>query len=185
MEYKKVRDLMRPIADFPIISGSVTFVEAMEALERVQEDFRTGKAPENILLVHDRMGRIIGRLSPMDIVQGLEPNYFQIDESDSMPYGHLVHDALENMRKQYRLWQKPLQELCEGARSRPVESFVSMPDPEQMVDIDDRTNVAFDLFVTLRHGSLFVTDQDRIVGLIRFSDIYAWIKQIMKSGSST
>ncbi len=181
MEYKKVRDLMRPIGDFPTIRGSATFVEAMEALEQVQEDFRSGKAPENILLVHDGAERIVGRLSPMDIVQGLEPNYFRLDTIDRLPHGDLVQTVLKRTRMQLRLWQKPLPELCRIARNTRVESFVTMPPADHMVSVDDRITVAFDLFVVLRHGSLFVTDRGEIAGMIRFSDVYAWIKQIMRS----
>lgn len=182
MAYKKVRDLMRPISDFPSIEGKVTFIEAIDALERVQEDFQTGKAPEIILLIRDDDGTIIGRLSPMDIVHGLEPNYFSLDDDTDIPYRHLVMSTVERMRKLERLWQKPLAELCENARNITVDSFVTLPEANQMVDIDARIDIAFDLFVVLRHGSLFVTDDGRnIVGLLRFSDVYAWIKDIVRA----
>ena len=181
MENLKVRELMRPIEDFPSVSSEITFYEAMEALDRAHEDFRTGKAPENILLVRDRTGQIVGRLSPMDIVKGLEPNYFQLDHLDDLPYDHLVKDAIDAMRRQVRLWQQPLAELCEKACSVKIGSFVEMPPREQMVSVDDGLDSAFDLFLVLRHGSLFVTDGPEVVGLIRFSDIYNRIKEVMRS----
>ncbi len=40
--------------------------------------------------------------------------------------------------------------------------------------------IAF-IFVILRHGSLFVTEGGTIVGLLRFSDVYAWIKEIVRA----
>jgi ferredoxin len=181
MENTKVRELMRPIEDFPSISGELSLFEAMEALERVQEDYRTGKAPEIILLVRGKSGAVQGKISPMDIVKGLEPNYFQFGKEEHFPFDNIVMDAVEAMRSQVRLWQQPLSELCRKAWAVKIESFIEMPPREQMVDIDDCLPTAFDLFVITRQGSLFVVDGRNVVGIIRFSDIYNKIKEVMRS----
>lgn len=179
MDKMKVRELMRPVEEFPRVSRRATFMEAIDTLEKAQEAFTAGKSPQRILLVYDDDGRILGKLSPMDVVKGLEPNYepmfknlsgFQIDKQ-----------TLESMKKEYRLWQRPLADLCKKANSITIGDFVRLPAPDHMVKADDRMDNAFHRFVVGRHDSLFVKDGDKIVGLIRFSDVYRKIAQAMRS----
>ncbi len=180
MERMKVRELMIPIDEFPTISCKSTFLEAMEALEKAQEEFNAGNVPENILLVHDEEGKIVGKISPMDIVFGLEPNYSQIENLETFSQYGLVKSALDIVKKQYKLWQKPFAELCRKAYDIKIENIIKMPPSEHMVKADDKMDAAFHLFVLLRHGSLFVKNGKKIIGLLRFSDVYKKIRQTMQ-----
>jgi hypothetical protein len=45
------------------------------ALERAQEEFLSGKREQRIMLVTDSENKVVGKLSPIDVVRGLEPNY--------------------------------------------------------------------------------------------------------------
>lgn len=168
MEKMKVRELMRSIDEFPRISSQATFMEAVKVLEKVDLEFKSGKAPEKILLVYDVTGYIVGKLSPMDVVQGLEPNYANIDDLKVTPYYQLI-----------RMWHRPLGELCEKAHSVKIHNFIKMPTTDHMVNVDDKMDSAFHLFVVNRHDSLFVKDGQDIVGLIRFSDVYKKIRETM------
>lgn len=176
----KVRELMRPVREFPRISSQATFMEAEEALEKAQQAFGSGKAPQRILLVHDKTGKIVGKLSPMDLVQGLEPNYDKIDSLTNVSHYHLSQRTLERMKEQFRLWQTPLAELCKKAYNVKIENFIRLPSADHMVNADDGMDSAFHLFVVSRHDSLFVKEGEEIVGLIRFSDVYRKIAQTMR-----
>lgn len=181
MENTKVKDLMRPIQDFPRISSQTTLMEAVDALEKADEEFKAGKAPQRILLIYDKTGKIIGKMSPMDVVQGLEPNYERIDRLKDMPRFGLTETMLEGMKQELRLWVKPLSELCKKAYEVKIENFIKLPTPDHMVKADDPMDTAFHLFVVGRHDSLFVKDGNEIVGLIRFSDVYRKIKETMRA----
>lgn len=180
MEKMKVRELMRPIKEFPRISSQATFVEAVEALEKAQEAFRSGKAPQRILLVQDKAGKIVGKLSPMDVVQGLEPNYERVDSLKNHSRYRLAESTLERIKEEFRLWQRPLSELCTKAHDVKIENFIKLPSPDHMVNADDRMDNVFHRFVVGRHDSLFVAEGGEIVGLIRFSDVYKKIAQTMR-----
>ena len=143
-------------------------MEAVEALEEADQEFKLGKAPERILLIYDVTEKIVGILSPMDVVQGLEPNYFNIDDLKATPYYQLI-----------RMWHRPLGELCEKAHSVKIHNFIKMPTPDHMVNVDDKMDNAFHLFVVNRHDSLFVKDGQDILSLIRFSDVYKKIRETM------
>jgi predicted transcriptional regulator len=180
MEKMKVRELMRPVQEFPRISDQATFMDAVEALEKAQQAFSTGKAAQRILLVYDEAGKIVGKLSPMDLVQGLEPNYDRIDSLKSESRYRLGQNILDRMKEEFRLWQRPLMELCKKAYNVRIENFVKLPSPDHMVKVDDKMDGAFHLFVVGRHDSLFVKEEEEIVGLIRFSDVYKKIAQTMR-----
>lgn len=181
MENMRVRDLMRPIEEFPKISGKATFLEAVLELEEAQKKYDAGKVPENILLVQDERGNIVGKISPMDVVLGLEPNYSQIEKLETFAHYGLVRSAMKTVKKQYQLWQKPLAELWQKSHSLKIENFIQMPTSEHMVKPDDKMDTAFHLFVLLRQGSLFVKDKATVVGVIRFSDVYKKIQQTIKA----
>lgn len=181
MEKTKVKDLMRPISDFPSISSQATLMEAVDALEKADGEFRAGKAPQRILLVYDKTGKIIGKMSPMDVVQGLEPRYDKIDRLKGIPRFGLADSMFEMMKEELRLWQKPLSELCKKAYQIKIENFITLPTADHMVKADDTMDTAFHLFVVGRHDSLFVKDGEDIVGLIRFSDVYRKIKETMRA----
>ena len=180
MEKMKVRDLMRPVQQFPRISNQATFMEAVEALEKAQQAFSAGNAPQRILLVCDETEKIVGKLSPMDLVQGLEPNYDRIDSLKSESRYRLGQRILDRMKEEFRLWQRPLAELCTKAHGAKIENFIKLPSPDHMVNVDDKMDNAFHLFVVGRHDSLFVKKGEEIVGLIRFSDVYKKIAQTMR-----
>jgi predicted transcriptional regulator len=180
MEKMKVKELMRPVEEFPRISRQATFFEAVEALEKAQQEFSSGKAPQRILLVYDEAGKIVGKLSPMDVVKGLEPNYDKIDSLKTISHYRLAPGTLESMKEHFRLWQRPLADLCTKAYRVKIESFIRMPTPDHMVKADDRMDNAFHLFVVGRHDSLFVREGEEIVGMIRFSDVYRKIAQTLR-----
>lgn len=181
MEQMKVRDLMRPIGEFARLTSRTSLLDAVNALEKAQKDFETGKAPQRIILVEDDGGTIVGKLSPMDVVQGLEPNYNKIESMMSKPPRGLSYSMLESLKAQFRLWERPLAELCGKAYSVKIENFIRLPTPGHMVRVDDRMDKAVNLFIMGRHDSLFVTDGGQIVGLIRFSDVYKGIAETMKA----
>lgn len=181
MDKMKISELMRPIDEFPHISGQASFMEGVTALENVEREFKMGNTPERILLVHDVEGKILGKLSPMDIVQGLESKYDDFDQFKSNQYYHMIRDSLKAMKEQFRLWHRPLGELCKRAYDIKIHDFIKMPTPDHIVMVDDNVDVAFHLFVVRRHGSLFVKNGQNIVGLILFSDIYKKIRESLKA----
>jgi predicted transcriptional regulator len=181
MEKMKVRELMRPVQEFPRISDQATFMDAVEALEKAQQAFSTGKAAQRILLVYDEAGKIVGKLSPMDLVQGLEPNYDRIDSLKSESRYRLGQNILDRMKEEFRLWQRPFVELCKKAHNVRIENFVKLPSPDHMVNAEDKMDAAFNLYVVGRHDSLFVKEGEEIVGLIRFSDVYKKIAETVKA----
>jgi len=181
MEKMKVSELMRPVSEFPKISCEATFSQAVDALEKAQQDYVSGKASQRILLVYDDTQKIVGKLSPLDVVYGLEPNYGNIDTLKDLSYYHIPEKVFEDMKETFRLWQQPLAKLCNKAFEVKIKNCIRTPPPNHILHLNDRMDKAFHLFVVGRNDSLFVMEGDEIVGLIRFSDVYRKIAEIIRA----
>lgn len=179
MEKMKAADLMVPIDAFETIPHTATFYEALTALENARDKHLKGENREKILLVSDENGKITGKISPIDLIRGLEPNYDTMDDKDiSSRYGFGY--ATEAMQETYRLWQTPFKDLCRKAVDVQVKAVIPDSQKKQAIHIDDRLDKAFHLFVMGRHDSLFVMKGDEIVGLLIFSDVYERVSETMK-----
>jgi hypothetical protein len=175
-----VKDFMVPIAKFPRISDTATFSGAVMALERANEEFLSGKREQRILLVTDSENKVVGKLSPLDVVRGLEPDYEKLlDEQSSVYVGNFDY-VIQPMKDQAMLWAKPLDDLCITAKDVLVRDFIQAPKAHQVIEQDATLNNAFHRFVMFKHDSLFVMDGKKLVGLLRFSDVYREIGRRIK-----
>ena len=84
------------------------------------------------------------------------------------------------MKEQTTLWAKPLDDLCTTAKDILVKDFIQPPKSSQIIDQNANLNNAFHRFVMFKHDSLFVMDGKKLVGLLRFSDVYKEIGRRIK-----
>ncbi|WP_373500312.1 CBS domain-containing protein [Desulfococcus sp.] len=179
MEKLHVRDLMVPADKFPRISSHASFYEALAALETAQEKYLSGESEQRILLVEDEKKKIVGKLSPMDLLRGLETNYSRVDTEKTLSRFGFT-GILESIRKDYHLWENPFKDLCRKAEAVQIKDFIKGISEGQSVGVEDPMAKCFHLFVMNRHDALFVFEADRIVGLLRFSDVYREVSSTMK-----
>lgn len=178
MAANKVESLMVPVDKFPMISQDVTFSEAVLALDKAQEEFMAGKREQRILLVRDQDNRIVGKLTPIDVIRGLEPNYGKLVDTDYSAYVSNFEYVIQSMREQMQT--APWDDLCAKAKDARVKDFLRKPTPAQVVQVSDTLNEALHRFILGGHDSLFVTDGQKLVGVIRFSDVYREIQGRIK-----
>lgn len=171
MENLTVRDLMVPADQFPKISSNAHFYEALAALETAQEKYLSGKSGQRILLVENEAGEIMGKLSPIDLLRGLETNYNRVEAEKALSRFGLSH-IWKSLQEDYHLWESPFKDLCRKAEEVKVKDFIKGHSEGQSVGMADPMSKCFHLFVVNRHDALFVMENDQIVGLLRFSDVY-------------
>ena len=68
-------------------------------MEKADQEYKFGKAPQRILLAYDATGKIVGKMSLMDVVQGLEPNYPDIDIPKSTSVSRLRQRVHKSAKK--------------------------------------------------------------------------------------
>jgi CBS domain-containing protein len=183
MQRMKVKDFMTPVGDFPRISEETSFGEAVLALEKAQEDFQAGRSKQRIVLVENDKGHIVGKLSPTDLLRGLEPQYESVagDYSRSRglasSYSHFMQTAFEKTR----FWVDPIDDLCTKAVDVKIKNFLRRITEPQTVNVEDSLDNALHAFILGRHDALFVVKDGTLKGILRFSDVYREIKRIIKT----
>ncbi len=178
-----VMDLMIELSKFPAISRDSLFIEAHAALEKAHDDYLSGRSKFRTLLVHDEKGSIVGKLSPMDLVQGLEPKYADVIDPNRLKFKDTLY-VIQSMKQQKVLWDKPLDNLCQVAQNTRIRDFLKFPTEGHKVKKDESLDSALHLFVVARHDSLFVVEGAKLVGLLLFSDVYKYISDKIKHSCS-
>ncbi|MBU1341521.1 MAG: CBS domain-containing protein [Proteobacteria bacterium] len=183
MEKMKVCDLMVSTDRFPKISNRAGYFEALSALEIAQQKYLSKESEQRILLVENEKGKVIGKLSPIDLFRGLETNYIRVDSEETLT--RFGFDYIwKSMEKDYNLWENPFKDLCYKAKDIQIKEFIREPAKGQSISADDTLVKCFHLFVMNRHDALFVFEKDEIIGVLTFSDVFEKTSQVMKECSS-
>ena len=173
MNKNMVKELMTPVSEFPRIRDDATFAQAAGALRKAQDDFSSGKSRQRILLVEDEKGKIRGKLSPLDLMRGLEPEYDKV--MDPKKGGAFVANyeyVIKSAREHFAILERPLADLCSKAGSTRVGDFLRPVSDIQTIGPEASLNEALHRFIISRFDSLFVVDKGKLAGLLRFSDLY-------------
>lgn len=159
---KTVRDLMVPLEEYPHVPAGTSLQEAVTALARAM----TGPSPDPSrprdrgVLVQASDGRVIGKLSLWDLLNGLRPAF----DPPVDPFGR-VDDHL--------LWSQWLRaDLGERARSVRVDDLVRQPSREESIEETAPLDLAVYRLIRGRHLSLLVVRGKAIVGVLRLSDVF-------------
>jgi len=83
-----VKDLMVPISEYATVSEGASLLDAVLALEKVQEIFDHSQYLHRAILILDKNKRVIGKVSQLDTLRALEPKNEQLDKiEDISRYG--------------------------------------------------------------------------------------------------
>jgi CBS domain-containing protein len=172
---------MIPREEYAVIKQSATLYEAVLALEEAQQEFDQTRYKHRAVLVEDENGRIVGKLGQHDVLRALEPVYSEI-KSKSSAVSHLGFSKrfIESMIENYRLFDKPMEKICEKAGQQKVENYMHLPTEGEVIDVETTLDLAIHLLVLGNHQSLLVTEEDEVVGILRLTDVFAAIFHTMK-----
>ncbi len=179
-----IKDLMVPLEEYATVPEEATLFEAVSALERAQEtlDRKRYLYLHRAVLVYDKNHKIIGKVSQLDVLRALEPKYEDLGDLGRLSRAGFSPRFLKTMLKQESLWDSPLRDICTKAASFKVKTFMHTPTEGEYIDEDASLDEAIHLLVMGHHQSLLVTrgKEKEIVGVLRLTDVFAEIFQIMK-----
>jgi CBS domain-containing protein len=171
-----VKDLMIPLAEYATVSKDATLRDAVLALEEAQKSFRKDAAYKHrAILVYDENRKVVGKVSQIDILRALEPKYEQM--MDKNPKTSLARFGFgrqfqKTLLDQFKLWDKPLRDICKRANEIFVKDFMYTPGEGEYVDENSGLNEAINQLVMGHHQSLIVTRGKEIVGILRLTDVF-------------
>lgn len=179
MKSRRIKELMIPIDDYATIHEDATIAEAILALERVDKQHGDKPYRHQSLIVIDAKRHVVGRLSQVDIMRSLEPRYLDVGDARWIGKSVFNRQALAAMREKFQLWERPLEEMCRNIGNLKVKDSMQVPTDGEFVQEDDTMNIAMHRIVMGRHHSLLVTREGEIVGILRSTDLFNTLFDMM------
>ena len=170
----RVRQIMVPLSEYATVPDNANLVEAIQAMENKNTRHGDGLYRHRSVLVLNAKKRVVGKLSQVDIMRALEPNYNKIGTDISLNRFGFSNTFIKAIREQFNLWQRPLKELFRALAEIRVTEVMYTPADHQRVSEKSTLQEAMHQFVMGRHQSLLVTAArgKRIVGILRSTDTF-------------
>jgi CBS domain containing-hemolysin-like protein len=182
MESIAVRDIMVPLENYATVSEDATLAEAVLALEQAQKDFDQNKYRHRAILVYGKRGKIVGKLSQPDILKALEPKYEGVKDFRELDdqFG-IDADHIRKLIDDLGLLKNPAQDICRKAAECKVKSIMHEPSKGEYVEETATLNEAIVQLLMGHHQSLLVTRGKEIVGILRLTDVFAKVTDMIKA----
>ena len=180
MKTLAVKELMVPLNEYASVSENATLADAIISLEKAQQSFDHTKYRHRAVLVLDKNQQVIGKISQIDALKALEPKYNDIQgEAHGSGFSHFSKYFLKSMQEQFRLFDKPLDQICKKAAELKVKDFMQKMTEGDFLDADATLDEAIHMLIMGNNQSLLVTRDSQIIGILRLTDVFAAVFQSM------
>jgi len=176
----KVKHLMVPLDEYATVNENATLHEAVLALEDSQKRFRQDRYKHRAVLVFDKVHNIVGKVSQLDLIRGLEAGYMKIGDLKNVSRCGFSPKFIKSMIAQYGLWQKPLDDICRKAAQIKVKDIMYTLTEGEYIEEDASFDEAIHQLVMGHHQSLLVTRAGKIVGILRLTDVFGEICDVIR-----
>jgi CBS domain-containing protein len=166
---------MVPLSEYATVTEDATLYEAVLSLEKAQENFedKHTRYRHRAILILDKDGQVIGKISQLDALRALEPKYQSMIQGEGSHRLGFTKSFMKSMLEDYHLFASPLDEICRTAGEQNVKKFMSTLTEGEYVSEDATLDVAIHQFIMGHHQSLLVTGGGKIVGILRLTDVFA------------
>jgi CBS domain-containing protein len=177
-----VKDLMVPLSEYATVTEDATLYEAVLSLEEAQEKFEEKHARyrHRAILVLDKDGKVVGKISQLDVLRALEPKYQDMIQGEGSHRYGFTKNFMKSILEDYHLFASPLGDICRKAGEQNVKKFMYTPTEGEYVSHDASLDVAIHQLIMGHHQSLLVTHGEKIVGILRLTDVFAALFHKMK-----
>ena len=176
------KDLMVPLSEYATVTEDATLYESLLSLEEAQEKFedKHTRYRHRAILILDKEGNVVGKLSQLDMLRALEPKYKDMLLGEGYRQYGFTKDFMKFMLEGYNLFANPLDGICRKAGEQTVNKFMSTPTEGEYVSEDASLDLAIHQFIMGNHQSLLVTGGEKIVGILRLTDVFATVFHKMR-----
>jgi len=171
---------MKPLKQYATIFENTTLYDAVIAREKAQEELdRTRyKYLHRAILVLDKNKQVVGKISQLDVIKALEPKYKEM--GDRLSHWGFSPEFLKSMLDNYMLWANSLVVLSTRAASLKAKDFMYTPTEGEYINADASLEEAMHMLVMGQHHSLLVNKDKKIIGILRLTDVFAAIFDLIK-----
>jgi len=180
MKTIKVKELMLPLEGYATVLQDATLLEAILALEKAQMVLDPTMYKHRAILVLDESGKVVNKITMKNILVALNPNYGKEEGMEVLERSGYSQNLIRSMLAASELWMEPLQLFRERATEQKVGDLVHAPSEDEYIDADATLGEAIHQLVVSPYHSLLVISRDEVVGILRLSDIFIKICNIVK-----
>lgn len=183
MEKFHVKDLMVPLSEYAAVPVGSTLFEAVQSLEKAQEEFDHTKYKHRAILIMDENNVVIGKLSHLHVLGALEPQFEEADDIKALAKFGFSSRVLRTLLKKQRREGAPLEDLCKKAVELKVEDFMHVLAADEYIDYEASLDMAIHQLVQEKLLSLLVRQEGKTIGILRLADVFAAVYHNMKECS--
>jgi CBS domain-containing protein len=182
MKAIRVKDLMVSIDEYATISEEASLYEAILTLEEAHRPYDKKRYKYRAILVQNKNKKIVGMLTDLEVLSGLEPAYKEIGDVRSMALSGMSQDFLKSLAENFQLWQKPLGDICGKAFKIKVKDIDYTTTKGNFIKEDATLDQAIHQLIVGYHQNVLVTrgKDKKIVGVLRLYDVFKKVASIIK-----
>lgn len=170
MEEKKAKDLMLSLDEYATVSQDSTIQEALSALSMAQQGLTGNRHHHRAVLALNEEGKVVGKLSHWAVLRCLEPQYLNNDDIVSLSRTGLTDELIQSLRDSMSLFSGSVRQMCrDAARLRVRDAMVPVG---ESIDENAALSEVIHKFVLTHAQSMLVTRANRVVGILRLSDVF-------------
>lgn len=179
-----IKDLMVPLDEYATVFEDATLADAIMALERAQLSFDHSKYRHRAILVLDKTGHPVGKISQIDALKALEPKYKEIQSDNNKgTFRHFSRMFLNSMIEHHNLFDGTLEDLTQKAAKIHVGDFMHALSADECLDENATLDEAIHILVMGHQQSLLVSRKSEIVGILRLTDVFSAVYHSLANGS--
>ncbi len=180
MKRKKVKDFMVQLSEYAIVREDASLLEAVAALEESQKKYDKSRYPHRAIFVLDNDGGVSGKISQLDVMRAIEPVYDELQDNSGLAHLGFRKAFIQSIFTTYNLWSRPFEDICSRGAERKVRDFMHKLVETEYANADDSLDLAVHQLVFGNHQSLLVMDGEKAVGVLRLTDVFTYLADMIK-----
>lgn len=179
---KSISQIMITLENYPNVPEDSTLLEAITTLEESQSRAPEDLPPYRAVLVTNSRGEITGKIGHWTFLKALEPKYNFVDDMSKLAKAGISAEFIETMMDQFSMWNYNMETITNRAASLRVKDI--MRPVTESIDIESTLRDAIHKLIMWQTLSLLVSKDGEIIGILRLSDIYKEVADLIMSTSS-
>lgn len=171
-----IREIMIPIGEYVSVGLEDSLYDYFNTLNEDRARKERGHSHRDAL-VYGEDGEILGLVAMKDVFMALEPGFKSLLESLS-PGSVLTPEYLAKQFRNIDIWEEPLKNHCQKAAKIKVREMMHVPLELEFLEADKPLSETLNRYVAGVHQPLLVRDQGKIVGVVRYGDVFAKIMEM-------
>jgi len=170
---------MVPLELCAVVSEDATLLEAVLAIEEAHDRRDRRRQPLRAVLVVGARGNITGKLGQLAFLKALEPRRDFLRDTGRLASAGVSEQVISSVMDHSRFFQDNLSDLCLRASRQRVGDF--MHPVSESIDENASLGEAISRIIKWECLSITVTRDDKVIGLLRLSDLCQEVAENMKN----